>query len=85
MDVPHTLLIDVMREEYHRTVTRHMPDPTWLPARSVATTVRLMALRQRLSDVLRATADRLEPSGTHSHGRHLVVMAYPGDGAKSAC
>ena len=64
MEVPHTQLIDVMREEYRHTVTRTMPDPAWLPVRSVATPARLTALRRRLSDVLRVLADELEPSGS---------------------
>ncbi len=85
MDIPHTQLIDVMLEEYRHTVTRTMPDHNLRPARSVATPVRLTALRQRLSDVLRATADRLEPMGTQSPGKHLGVIPYPGEGAKTAC
>lgn len=66
MEVPHTVLIDVMLEEYHHTVTRNMPDPDWPQARPVETTLGLTAIRRRLSDVLRATADQLEPSGTQS-------------------
>jgi hypothetical protein len=85
MDVPHDLLIEVMREEHRRTVSRNMFDPDWPPARRVEMTRRRTALRRRLSDVLRAVADRLEPSGTRSHGGQLVVMPYAEDGAKTAC
>ncbi len=63
MEIPHTLLIDVMLEEYRHTVTRNMPDSTWPPARPAETAFRLTAIRRRLSEVLRALADRLEPAG----------------------
>ncbi len=85
MEVPHNMLIDVMLEEYRHIVSWNRPNPAWSPARPEETTLGLTAMRGRLSDALRAIADRLEPSGTRSPGEHLGVMPYPGDGAKTAC
>ena len=85
MELPHSQLIDLMIEEYQHTVTQNIPDPERRPARLGGTPLGLTAIRRRMSNVLRAIADRLEPSGTRSPGKHYVFRPHLEDGGRTAC
>jgi hypothetical protein len=84
MGVPPYILIQVMLEEHRQLVTRNMPGPDRPLARRVETTLGYTKVRRRLSHMLRAIADRLDPQGSRSYGVQLVVMPYPGDGGETA-
>jgi hypothetical protein len=84
MGVPPYLLSQVMLEEHRQLVTRNMSYSDWPSARRVERPLWLGALRRGLSDVLRAIADRLDPSGSRPYGVQLVIMPYPGDGGEAA-
>jgi hypothetical protein len=83
MGVPPYILSQVMLEEHRHNTTRNMPDLDWPPAQPVERKPRLVTVRQRLSEVLRFLADRLDPSGTRPYAVQLVVMPYPGDGGQT--
>lgn len=66
MGTPQYILSHLMLEEHRHNVERNMPNPDWPdPVLSMAAGP-FAGLRQRISDVLRVLADRLEPARDRS-------------------
>lgn len=75
--VPQYILSSVMLEEHRQNVERFTPGPAVPGART--------PVRLRLGQMLRAVADRLDPTGARVGGVKLLVMPYPGGATHDAC
>jgi hypothetical protein len=68
MTTPQYMISHVMLEEHRHNVERSMPNPDWpepVPSRRPA---RFAGPRQRISEMLFALADRLEPAQDRPRG-----------------
>lgn len=62
MGTPQYIISHLMLEEHRHNVERSMPNPDWPTAVPARRTARFAGTRQRVSGMLFALADRLEPA-----------------------
>lgn len=75
MSIPQYMISSVMLEEHRHNVERRSPNPDWpdpVPARHAR---RFAGPRQRISEMLFALADRLEPAGDRSRSGNRGTWA----------
>ena len=83
MGVHNYIISRTLLEEHRHNIARDMPDSDWPPSGCAETAPAMTAIRRWLGGMLRAVADRLDPSVARAQAVQLFVMPHPRDGEKS--